>query len=108
MAKASKDALIEELLKNNIALQEKTTDLIISMKELTSRMDKMVNIFEGAAKHIKEGTDKPLMEKLQSLLDQNKTIAKGLILLEKYVREKSAMSSLPPRTQPKPFPRNNL
>lgn len=103
--RASKEGIIEQLVENNIALQEKTADLITSIKELTKKIDDMVKIFEEAAKHIKEGTDRPLMEKLTSLIDQNKTIAKGLVLLEKYVREKSAIG---PTFQPKPLPRSNL
>lgn len=107
MPKASKDDIIAQLAENNLALQEKTAELITSIKELTKKIDNMVNIFEEAAKHIKEGTDRPLMEKLQGLLEQNKTIAKGLILLEKYVREKSSMGGGSP-FQPKPLPRSNL
>lgn len=103
--RASKEGIIEQLVENNIALQEKTADLITSIKELTKKIDDMVKIFEEAAKHIKEGTDRPLMEKLTSLIEQNKTIAKGLVLLEKYVREKSATG---PMFQPKPLPRSNL
>lgn len=107
MPKQSKDDIITQLAENNLALQEKTAELITSIKGLTKKIDDMVKIFEEAAKHIKEGTDRPLMEKLQGLLEQNKTIAKGLILLEKYVREKSAMGGGSP-FQPKPLPRSNL
>lgn len=107
MPKVSKDDIISQLAENNLALQEKTAELIISVKELTKKIDDMVKIFEEAAKHIKEGTDRPLMEKLQNLLEQNKTIAKGLIMLEKYVREKSAMGGTQP-FQPKPLPRSNI
>ncbi len=107
MPTVSKDTIIEQLAQNNLVLQEKTTELIISIKDLTKKMDDMVKIFEEAAKHIKEGTDKPLMDKLTDLLEQNKTIAKGLVLLEKYVREKSAMGG-PQQFQPKPLPRSNF
>ncbi|MBM3200697.1 hypothetical protein FJZ53_07190 [Candidatus Woesearchaeota archaeon] len=108
MPRVAKDSIIEQLARNNIALQEKTAELITSVKELTKRMDEMVKIFEEAAKHIKEGTDKPMMDKLQNLLEQNKTIAKGLILLEKYVREKSSTANIQ-QFQPKTVaPRGNL
>lgn len=106
MPKSTKSDIINQLAENNLALQEKTADLITSVKELIKKIDDMVKIFEEAAKHIKEGTDRPLMEKLQSLLEQNKTIAKGLILLEKYVRERSAMG--PASFQPKPLPRSSF
>ncbi len=111
--KSSKDEIIHQLVENNLALQQKNIELISSIKELTKKIDDMVTIFSEAAKHIKEGTDRPLMEKLQNLLEQNKTIAKGLILLEKYVREKSAMgaginAAQQKPFQPKPMPRSNI
>ncbi|MBU4502388.1 MAG: hypothetical protein KKA79_07355 [Nanoarchaeota archaeon] len=109
MPRVNKDNIIHQLAENNLELQKKTTELIISIKDLTKKIDNMVEIFDEAAKHIKEGTDRPLMEKLSGLLEQNKTIAKGLILLEKYVREKSAMSITPiSGFQPKPLPRSNF
>lgn len=104
--RVTKEDIISQLVENNIALQHKTTELITSIKDLTKKMDNMVTIFEDAAKHIKEGTDQPLMQKLQNLLEQNKTIAQGLILLEKYVREKSALGG--PQFQSKPLPRSNF
>ena len=106
MPKLSKDDIIHQLAENNLSLQEKTIELIISIKELTNKVDDMVTIFGEAAKHIKEGTDRPLMEKLQNLLEQNKTIAQGLIMLEKYVREKSVVGTQ--SFQPKPLPRSQL
>lgn len=93
-ASSSKDEIINQLMQSNLALQEKTVDLLHGIRDLTKRMDNMVKIFEEAASQIKSGTDEPLMRKLENLLDQNKTIAKGLILLEKYVRER-ASSSIP-------------
>jgi len=104
---SSKEEIINQLLQSNLALQDKTVDLLHGMKDLTKRMDNMVKLFEEAATQVKSGTDEPLMKKLEELLDQNKTIAKGLILLEKYVRERaSAMPGFPPRSSvppPEPF-----
>ncbi|MFH1332543.1 MAG: hypothetical protein ABIH63_04655 [archaeon] len=105
---STKEEIINQLLQSNLALQDKTVDLLHGMKDLTKRMDNMVKLFEEAATQVKSGTDEPLMKKLEELLDQNKTIAKGLILLEKYVRERasatmpgfSPRSSVPP---PEPF-----
>ncbi|MEM4245252.1 MAG: hypothetical protein QW404_00815 [Candidatus Nanoarchaeia archaeon] len=102
---SSKEEIINQLMQSNLALQDKTADMIHAMKELTKRMDTMVALFEEAASQIKSGTDEPLMKKLEELLDQNKTIAKGLILLEKYVRERaSSMSGFRPGPpSPEPF-----
>ena len=96
--------MMSQLVENNLKLQEKTVDLISSINKLTKRMDNMVDIFDEAAKNIKSDQSQPLMKKLEDLIDQNKNIARGLILLEKYVKEKSAFSSFPP----KPLPQTNL
>lgn len=74
--------------------------LINSMDKLTKRIDKLVSLFEEASKHVTEVTSteekvKQLSEKLESLLDQNRTIAKGLIMLEKYIRGKSGLTESP-------------
>jgi DNA integrity scanning protein DisA with diadenylate cyclase activity len=90
----SSTALVRSLAENNLALQKKNIELITSMNNLTKRMDKMLNVFEEASRHIMEvGEDKriiELAEKLERLLEQNKTIASGLLMLERYVRERAA------------------
>jgi len=100
MAKTSQDRIIEELMKSNILLQNKTAELISTINKLTKKMSKMVSTFEEAAEKIKEGTDEPLKKKLQELLDQNRNVAKGLIMLERYVRDKSAVQEFPPKPLP--------
>jgi len=99
--------LINQLVQNNISLQEKNIELIKSMNQLTLKISEMVKLFEEASKHIKEGRDEPLTQKLEKLLDQNKVIANGLILLEKYVRDKSVMNP-PSSFSPKPLNKPNL
>jgi|SRR3989344_7542207 len=103
MAKgASKEKVIADLIEYNIALQNKTTELISSINQMTKRIDAMVSLFEEAAKSIKAGTDEPMMRRLSDLLEQNKNIARGLILLERYIKERSAIEeSFPPRPLPK-------
>jgi predicted RNase H-like nuclease (RuvC/YqgF family) len=109
--RTTKDDVIRQLIENNISLQEKNIELINAISKLNNKISEMVDIFNEAAKHIKAGTDEPLIQKLEKLLDQNKVIANGLILLEKYIREKSAMSQqFSPQQQfsPKPLKRPNL
>lgn len=101
MPRVSQTDVIKRLVENNIVLQDKTTQLISEMSQLTKRVDNMVGIFEEAAKNIKSGADEPLLRKLEALLDQNKNIARGLILLERYVREKPAVEDFPPRPLPR-------
>lgn len=109
--RATKDDIIKQLVENNISLQQKNIELISAISKLNNKISEMVDIFDEAAKHIKAGTDEPLVNKLERLLDQNKVIANGLILLEKYIREKSAMSQqFAPSQQfsPKPLKRPDL
>ncbi len=70
------------------------SDLVESTDQLTKRIDKLLSLFEEASKHVGEveSTEqkiKMLSEKLENLLEQNRSIAQGLILLEKYVRGKT-------------------
>jgi len=84
------DPIVKELIKNNIELSKKSADLVISVKELSNRISKLVDVFEGAAKVIKEEEVKePLVEKITTLIEQNKQIAKGLLILERFIQEKS-------------------
>lgn len=70
--------------------------LIESTNKLVQRIDKLVSLFEEASKHVGEveSTEekiRALSSKLETLLEQNKAIAQGLILLEKYVRGKTGL-----------------
>ena len=77
---------------NNLDISE----LISSMNKLTLRVDKLVSLFEEASKNVAEveSTEariSSLASRLDSLLEQNKAIAQGLVLLEKYVRGKTGL-----------------
>jgi len=86
--------LIKQLLELSINLQKRNLELISNTNKLTEKMDKFLDLFERASKHISEveTTEErlgKLSTRLDSLLEQNKAIAKGLILLEKYIRGKT-------------------
>ena len=88
------EVLLKHLIENNVSLQKASLNLIETANILTKRIDKLVSIFEEASKHVTdvELNDerlKNLAAKLEGLLDQNKEIAKGLLLLEQYIRSKS-------------------
>ncbi|MBS3143753.1 hypothetical protein J4446_02670 [Candidatus Woesearchaeota archaeon] len=87
------EKLMGTLIENTILLQKKDAELMISVKRLIEKIDRMLNVFEEASKHVMEvSEDKRMAEltdKLEELLEQNKTIAKGLIMLEQYVRKRS-------------------
>ena len=69
------------------------------MDRLANQVSSLLNIFELAAKNIAERPTlqevKAMNERIDSLTDQNKTIAKGLTMLE----PKSPQSTVPPVTQ---------
>ena len=101
----AKDKLVEELVKINISLSKKSTELLNSMNQLNKKMSNILSLFEKAAEYIEKGeVEEPLARKLQELLEQNKQIARGLILLEKYVRDKTTVGfspSFPPKELPR-------
>jgi hypothetical protein len=101
------DKLLDQFIKNNIELQKISTDIISSINDLNKKIDKMLSLFEEAAKNIEKGSiyEEPLAKKLESLLEQNKIIARGLILLEKYIRDKTStgFSTSLSETKNKPF-----
>ena len=84
--------LIKILIEHNVILQKKTIEIIDATNQLNKRIDKLLNIFEEASKHVLEvGEDKKILEltdKLEELLEQNRNISKGLTILEGYVKSK--------------------
>ncbi|MBS3171735.1 hypothetical protein J4449_03945 [Candidatus Woesearchaeota archaeon] len=86
--------VMKELIKTNISLEKKNIELLNSINQLAKKVDNLVEIFTKAANHIEKGDVKePLAVKLSELLEQNKKIARGLLLLERYVKEKASFSS---------------
>ena len=89
------EKLMEKLIENTTLLQKKDAELMGSVNHLVERIDRMLNVFEEASKHVMEvSEDKKVAElsdKLEELLEQNKTIAKGLVMLEQYVRKRAPM-----------------
>lgn len=81
-------------------------DLIKEMSQLTKRIDTLISLFEEASKHVAEVESAEtkigsLSARLEELLEQNKTIARGLLMLEKYVRGKSGLTQASQSMQPK-------
>lgn len=91
LPKKSSKNTINVLIENNILLQKKSAELITSMNELNKNVTNLLNLFEKAARNIEKGeVEEPLARKLDALLEQNKIVARGLLLLEKFVRDKTS------------------
>lgn len=93
------------LIENFVALQKVMTNLAGKFDSLSDNITKLLQLFELSARSFAEkqpGTlekDKEFLDKLNMLTEQNKTIAKGLTLLEEKLRQRvygSAMESSRP------------
>ena len=106
----------ELLIENFVGLQHAMTNMSIKFGALSDNISKLLQIFEESAKNFMSGgrsDDEEMLGKINSLLDQNKTIAKGLVLMEGKLRGRSeepqGMQSMPPSPEvspmrPKPLP----
>ena len=91
----STDNKIDKLLENGVQLQKISLNLIKSNNDLTKRIGNLITLFEEASKNVGkvELSDKNvgrLTSKVEELVEENKDLAKGLVLLERYVRGKTA------------------
>lgn len=99
----------QELARMNIELQKITVELIEKMNNFTTRIDRMLSLFEDAARHISTTDDTSrLKTQLQELLDQNKTIVRGLLSIKRYLHEQqptplSAFQLKPSKVQSLPI-----
>ena len=99
----TKAELEQALLNNFVNLQKVLTNLSIKFEDLSNNISKILQLFEISAKSFAEKyasggggeSDKEFLKKLDALLDQNKTIAKGIMLMEEKVRQRNPPSSAP-------------
>ena len=102
-SEVSKDKILDQLVQNNLVLQSKIIDLVRSNESLTSEMKTMINFFKQAGEQMTLETEderlKPLLTKIGELLEQNKVILRGLILVQKYIKNTpESQSDLSPRS----------
>jgi len=107
----------EKLIENFVELQKVMTNMADRFDKLTHNISALLHLFEVAAvsfaeKHAKGEVekDKEFLDKLNTLMEQNKTIAKGLTLMEEKMRQKlygnsEQQRSEPPKIAPRPLPR---
>jgi hypothetical protein len=93
------------LMENSAALQRVLTDVAANLSQLNKRLEMLLNLFEEAAKNFSarkpEGVkEKEVIGKLAEIADQNRTIARGLMLLEQAARRETEEQPL----KPKPLP----
>lgn len=94
------------LVENFVGLQKIMTDLVIKLDGVSNQIIQLLNIFEVSAKTlaekggIKQGgvVEKQVLEKIDNLIDQNRTIARGVSLLHNQ--------ETPENKTPQPRPQN--
>lgn len=99
------------LVENFTALQKVMVDLAEKFTNLSTQMSKLLGLFETSAKTLVEKgfeDNKEMVQKLDALLDQNKTLAKGIALLheaEEEIQEDISQTPIPPQ---RPMPISNI
>ena len=112
MAKrGSKAPTIKLLLENFVFIQKVLADVSTDLTKLNQQLASLLGLFEQAAKNfvevekvsgkVESSKANELLGKLDTLLEQNRTIAKGLTLIEQKLREQT---EVPPAFSPKPLP----
>ncbi len=98
--KLTSNEIEKQLLENFVNLQKVLTNLSVKFDALSDNISKLLELFEISAKSFveklpEEGKtrfekekDKEFLNKIDTLLDQNKTIAKGLTLMEEKLRDR--------------------
>jgi hypothetical protein len=97
------------LVENFVSLQKVMTNLSLKFDNLTGQISKLLELFELSAKSLAEKDfeleksnkdNKKMMEKIEGILDQNKTLARGLTLLnekmEESIMSQDVVEPLPP------------
>ena len=104
------------LINNFVQLQKVITNLAIKFENLSDNITKLLQLFELSARSFAEkqdfGTgiekDKEFLGKLNTLMDQNKTIARGLTLMEEKLRHRVYGSEPERENIPQQRPRPRL
>jgi len=93
------------LIENFVNLQKVFTNLATKLDNLSDNITKLLQLFEISARSFAEkqelGSDKEFLDKLNTLMDQNKTIAKGLTLMEEKLKHRVYGNEIEPRERPR-------
>lgn len=95
-AKADRtEDLQRKLIENIIDLQKINLNMADKFDRLSRQLANLLSLFELAARsfaqqpsNISTEKDKEFLEKIDKLIDQNKTIAKGLTIMEDRIKER--------------------
>ncbi|RLG15995.1 hypothetical protein DRN69_02055 [Candidatus Pacearchaeota archaeon] len=106
LKKSSEDTNIQKILVENfVSLQKVMVNLSVKFDDLTNKISKLLELFEISAKALAEKDfdfgksskdNKKIIEKIDTLLEQNKTIARGLALMHDRIPQEHPQQLPPP------------
>lgn len=88
----------QTLLDNFVNLQKVLTNIAVKFDTLSDQISKLLQLFEISAKSFAEKSseseiDGESLDKLDTVLEQNKIIAKGIMLMEERMRTRNILGS---------------
>jgi hypothetical protein len=92
MTKAQKEDL---LIENFVGLQKAMTHLSLKFENLSENLSKLLGVLELSAKNYltreapKDSSSSELLKQVNYLIDQNKALAEGLLLIDDTIRKKT-------------------
>jgi len=113
VSKTTEDRISKQLLENLVSLQKVQTELAMKFDRLSKDITSLLTLFEVTARNFAKNVpktpemekDKEFLDKIDKLLDQNKVIAKGLMIMEDRLKERVYGSG---GEENKPQPDNQL
>ena len=102
ISEGNSSGIEDKIVENLVSLQKVHIDLAEKFDKLTKEISSLLGLFEIAARSFSKHpaskiteNDKEFLEKIDKLLEQNKTIAKGLALMEDQMRKKMYHQTAP-------------
>ena len=118
LTKSEKETL---LIENFVGLQKAMTHLSLKFENLSDNLSKLLGVLEMSAKNYlseeapKNASSSELLKQVNYLIDQNKALAEGLLLIDDTIRKKEqkqekesspTKSQMPERLHSKPLPKS--
>lgn len=95
------DSELKRLMENGVQLQKLTISLVESNNKLVKKVDDLISLFEEAAKNVSSGNYEEIVtlnNKVNSLVQENKQLARGLILMEQKFKQGGFRASPIPKS----------
>jgi len=86
------DETLSLLIENSVNLQKVLADVSVNLARMTKELSELLVLFKEAAKTVQETKEPEIVAKIDSLQEQNRTMAKSLSML------------LSEKEKPKPLP----